>query len=146
MLPSRPASVTLLLWVVLLFSAWGAVRLVAALRWWDVLYEFEARLRPLYLSMNGIIWCVVGGVFFWAVITRRRWLRPALLFAAILWYCQYWVERIFFQAQRANTVFVAIVTTLLLAVIATCIFLPSTKTYFTRIEEHEQADQSSETT
>ena len=48
----RPFSVTLLLWLVLSLSAWGAVRLIAALRWWNVLNEFEA---GGYLTSHGEI-------------------------------------------------------------------------------------------
>lgn len=143
--PTRPVSVTLLLWLVLSLSAWGAVRFAAALRWWDVLNEFGASLSPLYLSVSGAVWCAAGGILFWGMLTRKTWSRPALLASAVLWYGQYWVERIFFQAPRANTGFVLIVTTLLLAVVVVGTFLPGTKTYFTRIEEHEQADQSTKT-
>lgn len=136
----RPASVTLLLWSVLSLSAWGAVRFIAALRWWDVLTEFESSLSALYLSIGGAVWCAAGGVLLWGTSSRRPWSRPALLASAVLWYVQYWVERIFFQAPHANAGFVLIVTTLLLTAIISAANLPSAKMYFTRIEEHEQAD------
>jgi hypothetical protein len=141
----RPVGVTLLLWAVLSLSAWGALRFAAALRWWDVLNEFDARLSPLYLSIGGAVWCVVGGVLFWAIFTSKPWLRPALLASAVLWYGQYWVERVFFQAAQANTGFVLILTTLLLATVIVSVNLPGTKHYFTTSEEHEQADQPTET-
>jgi glucose dehydrogenase len=125
---------------VLSLSAWGAVRSIAALRWWDVLTEFGSSLSALYLSIGGAVWGVAGGVLFWGISSRKPWSRPALLASAVLWYVQYWVERIFFQAPRANTSFVLIVTTVLLAVIIIAANLLSAKMYFTRIEEHEQAD------
>lgn len=141
----RPASVTLLLWLVLSFSAWGALRFIAALRWWDVLTEFESSLSALYLSIGGAVWCVAGGVFFWGIVTRKPWIRSTLLASAVLWYGQYWVERIFFQATQANTVFVLVATTMLLAVVIVDLQLPGTRKYFMTSEAHEQADKSTET-
>lgn len=141
----RPASVTLLLWLVLSLSAWGALRFIAALRWWDVLTEFESSLSALYLSIGGAVWCVAGGVLFWGVVTRKSWLRSTLLASAVLWYGQYWVERIFFQAAPANTGFVLVATTILLAVVIVDLQLPGTRRYFKTSEEHEQADQPTKT-
>jgi hypothetical protein len=65
----RPFGVTLLLWLVLSLSAWGTVRLLAALRWWDVLNEFEARLSPLYLSITGAGWVLKGGELLWSLFS-----------------------------------------------------------------------------
>ena len=76
---------------------------IAALRWWDVLREFESSLSALYLSIGGAVWCVAGSVLFWGVVSRKSWLCSTLLASAVLWYGQYWVERIFFQAAPANT-------------------------------------------
>ncbi len=139
---SRPFGVTLLLLSVLLLSAWGAVRVAAALRWWTVLTEFESSLSVWYLSIGGAVWCAAGGVLFWALATRKRYARSALLISVLLWYCQYWVERIFFQASHTNTAFVLIVMIILLAVIIAGLNLPSVKNYFMKSEEHEQADKN----
>ncbi|MEW6086543.1 MAG: hypothetical protein AB1607_18305 [Chloroflexota bacterium] len=141
----RPASVTLLLWLVLSLSAWGALRFIAALRWWAVLTEFKSSLSASYLSIGGAVWCVTGGVLFWGVVTRKPWLRSALLASAVLWYGQYWVERIFFLAVQANNVFVAIATTILLAAAIISLYHPGTRRYFRTSEEHEQADQPTKT-
>src|ERR1044071_2828526 len=74
----RPFRVTLLLWLVLSLSAWGAVRLFATFRWWSVLNEFGARLSPLYLSITGAGWIVVGGVLLWGLFRGKRWTRLAI--------------------------------------------------------------------
>ncbi len=141
----RPASVTLLLWLVLLLSAWGALRFAAALRWWDVLTEFESSLSPLYLSIGGAVWCIAGVVLYRMLATRKRRARSALLAAAVLWYGQFWVERIFFHTAPSNTGFVLIATTLLLAVIILAVYLPGTKNQFITSEENEQAEKRTET-
>lgn len=143
---SRPFGVTPLLLLVLSLSAWGALRLAATLRWWSVLTEFGSSLSVWYLSIGGAGWLVVGGALFWALAARKRYARSALLISIVLWYCQYWVERIFFQAPHSNTAFVLIVMVILLAAIVADINLPSVKNYFMKSEEHEQADKTSKAT
>ena len=143
---SRPFGVTLLMLSVLMLSAWGAVRLAATLRWWSALTEFESSLSVWYLSIGGAVWTVVGGALFWALATRKPRARSALLVSVILWYCQYWVERIFFQTSRTNTAFVLTAMIVLLAALIADINLPNVKKYFTKSEDHEQADKNPKVT
>lgn len=138
----RPFGVTLLLWMVLFLSAWGAVRFAASLRWWDVLSGFESRLSPLYLSITGAGWAVAGGVLLWGALRRRRWSVPALPVHLILWLVVQWIERLFFQADRANLPFAVFLSVLFLAVTSVCALHRSTKQFFTRNEEHEQHNQN----
>src|SRR6185503_11401449 len=102
MFRKRPFSVTLLLWLVLSLSAWGAVRLLATLRWWNVLDEFEARLSPLYLAMTGAGWMVAGALLLWGLFRGGLWISPAILVSILVWIVQYWIERMFFESPRAN--------------------------------------------
>jgi hypothetical protein len=134
----RPFGVTLLLWLVLSLSAWGAVRLIAALRWWNVLNEFEARLSPLYLSIIGVGWMVVGAVLLWGLFSGRLWTIRAILASISLWILQYWVERIFFESPRANLFFAFMLTVLLFILTFISAFSRKTKEFFIRSEEHEQ--------
>jgi len=140
----RPFGVTLLLWLVLSLSVWGAIRLLAALRWWDVLYEFEARLSPLYLSITGAGWAVAGGVLLWSLFTVKSWARPAILIAALLFLTVYWVERIAFESPRANLPFALIASILLLTIIFASAFNRKTRNFLTRSEEHEQPDEATD--
>jgi hypothetical protein len=133
----RPFSVTLLIWLVLSLSVWGVVRLLAALRWWDVLNEFGARLGPLYLSITGMGWVVVGGVLLWGLFSGKRWTPLAFLVSVCLWFMEYWVERIFFQSSRANFSFALIASILLLIVALVSTRNRQTRKFFIRSEEHE---------
>jgi len=142
----RPFGVTLLLWLVLSLSVWGLVRLLAALRWWDVLNEFGARLSPLYLSIAGAGWAVVGGVLLWGLFSGRRWTRVAIPVSILLWLVAYWIERIFFEAPRPNLSFALIVSILLLAVTFGSAFNRKTRRFFIRSEEHEQPNEYTELT
>ena len=138
----RPFGVTLLLWLVLSLSAWGLVRLIAALRWWDLLNEFGARLSPLYLSMTGAAWMVAGAVLLWGLFGGRPWTRLAIFSAICVWLIQYWIERIFFESPRANLVFALIASILLFIVTLSSALNRRTQEFFIRSEEHEQPNQA----
>jgi hypothetical protein len=143
MFSQRPFGVTLLLWMVLSLSAWGLIRLFAALRWGDVLYEFNASLNPLYLSITGAFWGIAGVVLLWCIWSGKTWAHRAIFASVVLWLAEYWIERVFFQAPRANLPFALILSALLLAVTFAITLNRYTKNFFTRSEEHEQSDEYS---
>jgi len=138
---SRPFGVTLFLWMVLSLSVWGAMRLFAALRWWGILYEFEARLSPLYLSITGAGWVLAGAFLLWSHWSRKSWTHRAVLISIGLWLVEYWVERLFFQAPRANLPFALIASALLLILTLAITFSRSIQNFFTKSEEHEQPNE-----
>jgi hypothetical protein len=125
---------------------WGLVRWLAALRWWDVLIEFGARLSPLYLSITGAGWAVVGGVLLWGLFSGRPWPRRAIPISVFLWLMEYWIERMFFEVPRANLSFALIASGLLLAVTLVSAFNRRTRRFFIRSEEHEQPNEHTEST
>lgn len=138
----RPFGVTLLLWMVLTLSAWGAVRLFAALRWWDVLTEFNSRLSPLYLSITGAGWVVAGGVLISGMWMVKTWARPATLTSILLWLIEYWIERIYFQSARANLLFALTGSIVMITVVLAATLQRNTKLFFNGSEEHEQPDET----
>jgi len=141
----RPFGVTLLLWMVLIQSAWSAVRFLAALRWWSVLNEFEANLSPLYLSITGAGWVVAGGVLLSGILRRKKWTPPAIVASILVWLIEYWIERVIFQSSRANLPF-ALTFSILVATVGWILaVLPRTKSYFAKSEEHEQSIEESNT-
>ena len=140
----RPFGVTLLLWLVLSLSAWGLVRLLAALRWWNLLYEFEASLSPLILSMTGALWLLVGGVLLWGLFSGRSWTYRAIPLSVALWLMEYWIERWLLESARANLPFALIASLLLLLVTLISTFNRSTKEFLIRSEEHERSIEDSD--
>jgi hypothetical protein len=112
--------------------------MLAALRWWDVLNEFGARLGPLYLSITGAGWIVVGILLLWGLFGKKLWMYWATPMAISLWLVQYWVERMFFESSRANLPFALISSLLLLVVTFMGAFNRRTKEYLIRSEDHEQ--------
>ena len=133
----RPFGVTLLLWLVLSLSAWGAVRLLGAFRWWKILDEFGARPGALYLSITGAGWILAGGVLLWSLFSGKSWTRLAIPASIFLWVMEYWIERMFFESPRANFPFALIASILLLVVTFVSAFNRKTKRFFFRSEEHE---------
>jgi hypothetical protein len=142
----RPFGVTLLIWLVLSLSGWGVVRLLGTLRWWDVLTEFGARLGPLYLSITGAGWAILGGVLLWGLFSGKRWTPLAVLISIFLWLMEYWVERIFFESPRTNLSFALIASILLLIVALSSTRNRQTRNFFIRSEEYEQPNEYSEST
>ena len=137
----RPFGVTLLLWLVLSLTAWGAVRLFAALRFWEVLGEFEARLSPLYLSITGAGWVVVGSVLLWGLFSGKLWTRGAVPVSIFLWLLDYWIERIFFESPRENLWFALIASILLLTVTLISALNRKTRKFFIKSDEYEQPNE-----
>jgi hypothetical protein len=137
----RPFGVTLFLWMVLSLSAWGAIRLFAALRWWDVLYEFDAHLSPLYLFITGAGWVLAGGILLWSIWSGKTWARWAIPVSIGIWLLEYWIERLFFQSPRANLPFALFSSALLLILVITITFNRNTKNFFMKSEEHEQPNE-----
>lgn len=139
----RPFGVTLLLWLVLSLSGWGVLRFSAALRWWEVLYEKGASLSPLYLSITGAGWVVAGAVLLLGLWMRKPWILPAIPVSVFVWLAQYWIERLFFQAPRANLPFMIIASVILLMMTLLSTFNQKSKNFLQRSEEHEQPKEHS---
>lgn len=137
----RSFRVTLFLWMVLSLLAWGAIRLFAALRWWDVLSEFDAHLSPLYLFTTGAGWVLAGGILLWSIWSGKTWAHWAIPISISLWLVEYWIERLFFQSPRANLPFALIASALLVLFTITITYNRNTKEFFTKSEEHEQPNE-----
>jgi len=130
--------------MVLILSVLGAVRFFAALRWWDVLNEFEASLSPLYLSITGAGWVVAGGVLLSGILRRKKWMPKAIIASISVWLIEYWVERVFFQSSRANLPFALMLSILAIVITWILAVLPGTKYYFVKSEEHEHPIEESD--
>ena len=138
----RPFGVTLLVWMVLSLLAWGAIRLYASLRWWAVLVEFRSTVSPLYLSITGAGWCVMGGVLLWSMLVGKKWTAQAILTSILVWLIEYWLERVFYESARANLPFALVGSILIISITLISTLHKSTKNFFTRSEEYEQHNKN----
>jgi hypothetical protein len=144
--PRRPFGVTLLAWAVLILSAWGVIRCIAALRWWAELIEFDARPGPLYLAVTGAGWGVAGGVLFRSLASRKLWSRIAAPASVIAWQIQLWIERFVSPSSSPNLPFAISLSILITGMIIVAALHRSTRYYLHKSEEHEQPDQHPKTT
>ena len=140
---TRPFGVTLFVWMVLSLSVWGLLRLSAALTWRDVLTQFHASLSPLYLSVTGAGWAVIGVLLLWSIWAGKRWAYRAIPISIGVWLAEYWIERIFFEASRANVLFMLFLSFILLAITLLITFNRRTKDFLLKSEEHEQPEKHS---
>lgn len=138
----RPYGVTLLIWLVLSLSAWGGLRLLAALRWRDVLREFEAQAGPFYLAVSGAVWFVGGLFLLWSIWRGKRWSWAALLGAAGICAAWYWSERLLLQSARPNSAFALGATVLLLGITLIALFQRTTYRFLTHREDHERESKN----
>lgn len=144
--PNISFRVTLLHWLVLTFSTWGVVRLIAAFSFRDVLTEFDSHLSPVYFSVTGAGWACIGGVLFWKILSRKPNTPQSVVAAIVLWQIHLWVERLGFQEDHTNVNF-SLIASFAFSTVATAIALhPSMRSHFIKSEEHEKPDQHSETT
>jgi len=140
---TRPFGVTLFLWMVLSLSVWGLLRLSAALTWRDILTQFHASLSPLYLFITAVGWTLAGVLLLWSIWAGKRWAHPAIPIAVTLWLAEYWIERIFFEASRANLPFMLVISLVLLTVTLLMTSNRNTKDFLLKSEEHEQPQEHS---
>ena len=140
MVQKRPFGVTLFIWMVLCLSAWGLLRFFAALRWWDVLVQYGSRLSPLYLSITGVAWALVGAVLLWGMWVGKRWVYPAIPISVVLWLLEYWLERTIFQAPRANLTFMISASVVLVVIVWVAASNRNTRNFLLRSEEHDKPE------
>ena len=133
----RPLGVTILLWLVLSLSAWGGLRLVTAIRWWDTLLEFVPAPGPLYIAISGGIGLLSGMLLLWGIWQANAWIRYALLGTGVIFIAWYWGDRLIFRSSNANWPFALLASIILLIVLTACILMPSTKTFLSQREAND---------
>jgi hypothetical protein len=130
----RPFRVTLLLWLVLIVSAWNGLRLSTALLWHNVLNEFST--QPVFIIIaSSVIWMFTGIILIWSIWQEKAWAAKLLLGASAGYTVWYWSERFIWQNPHPNWLFVVIVNLGLLA------FILFTSKLLAR-EAHERKDEN----
>ena len=134
--------VTLLLWLVLILTAWNAVRLVTGITWRDTLETYVRYPGSIYIIATGSFWTLAGLFILWSWWNGKRFTRAALLIASGLYTLWGWADRLFVQAvMRPNWPFDLVVTILLLAFSAAVILNPKNLIYFQR-EAYERKSEN----
>jgi hypothetical protein len=106
-----PLRITLILGVVLFSTAWNIVRAWTGIAWSQPLVSYARHPGPLYVSLSGGAFAVLGSVILWGFGRRVPWAPLALLFGAWIYVLWIWADKLIFQTQeRANWPFAAVLT------------------------------------
>ena len=131
-MPKQPFRVTLLLWLVLLFTSWNALRVWTAFSWRNVLNEFSG--APLYIGVSGLIWMGIGIWLLLSLLQKKPSARILLIASASSYSVWIWIERLFLQIPRGNWPFTLVINLILL------FFVLFTSNYWKR-EAHERKSE-----
>ena len=143
----RPASVTILLWLVFGLIVWNAIRLGASIANWRLLEDFAPWPGPAYIAGSGSTW-ILCGLVTW-ILLRQRNPRAHLATAAftsayVIWW---WADRLFVQQQaQANWSFSLTLTGIVFILSIFFIFHRTTFAYFRQRERHERTITDTDTT
>jgi glucan phosphoethanolaminetransferase (alkaline phosphatase superfamily) len=143
---SRPHGVTLLAVGVLIIAVYHLIRLIQAIVQWQTLGEIRDYL-PLYMIVSGAFWGIAGLLIGWGLWSGRSWAPRVTRWVALLFAIFYWVDRLFVQTaagQSANTVFVVVMTVVLLGWIYWILSRLRTRLFFGEL--HAYQPKNSETT
>jgi hypothetical protein len=67
----RPLGVSILAVLVFGFAAWNGLRMCEAIFYWNTLQEYG--VHPLYISMSGASWFIIGLLLVWSLWQRLSW-------------------------------------------------------------------------
>ncbi|MCE9647432.1 MAG: hypothetical protein K8S20_15670 [Chloroflexi bacterium] len=105
----QPFRVTLLLALVLILTAWNALRAWTAFAWQPILSEFGSRPGPGTVILISLSWLILGLLLFWSIQKGKAWAPHFLLGTTAGYSVWYWIERLVWQNPHPNWQFAVIV-------------------------------------
>lgn len=126
----RPARLFILALFVLWFAAMNGLRLGEAIFFWRTLQEYRA--SPLYISMSGAFWLIVGFMLVWGLWQGKIWGRMAVIIGTTGYTAWYWFDRLVMQESHANWPFALIANIILLLMIFIILFSQKTRLFYHR--------------
>lgn len=138
----RPIRISILAICVLWFTGVNGLRLGEAIYFWKTLEEY--RLSPLYISLSGGLWLIIGLTLFWGLWQGKAWARIAVTCGTIFYAFWYWFDRLVLEEPHANWPFVLIANIILFLFFFSILF--SQKSIFYKREVHERQPETPTTT
>jgi hypothetical protein len=92
--PQRPFGVTLLIGMVLIFTSLNILRMITAIRSWNLLTSVSKDVPTLYLVIMGAVWGTVGIITATGLFSGKKWALPVTRTAVILYSGYYWLDRL----------------------------------------------------
>jgi hypothetical protein len=100
---SRPWSVTILAFGVLIITILNLTRFILSITNWDFLVSWPG-VPALYMVMTGLIWTLVCSILCWGLWRAKNW-APRLMKAVLLTYVlYYWMDHVFLVDHPMNGV------------------------------------------
>lgn len=129
---NRPFSVTVLLGLVLTFTALQALRLWAALTNWVLLAELPLHVPPAYFAVSGLVWALAGGWMAAGLWVPKPWARRWMLIGTVGYTAFHWLDKAFLQVgglQSSNLAFEATLSLILVGSVFAVLALPNVRAY-----------------
>jgi hypothetical protein len=128
--PSRPPEVKLLVLIILWLTLWNFLRLIQAIRFWDILAQYRPHAGPLYLALSGGIWALIGLVIALVVWQGKFWAWSVTLGAMIIYGAWIGFDRFIIQSSHGNELFTLILTVTLLIFILLLLSLKNVRDFY----------------
>lgn len=128
-----PFSVTVLLGLVLTFTALQAVRLWAALTNWEFLSSLPLSVPPAYLAASGLLWALGGAWLAVGLWTAKPWAPRGTRIGLAAYTAFHWLDKSFLQVgglQSSNLAFEAGLSLILIGSVLAVLALPQVQAYF----------------
>src|SRR5512143_1822720 len=100
-----PFRVTVFMWLVLILTAWNALRLWTAVAWRARFAEFAPSPGPIYIGLSGTVWVMTGLFVVWSLWQQKPWTRGLIVAGAAAYTVWYWLDRLLLQKERTNWAF-----------------------------------------
>jgi hypothetical protein len=128
---SRPFSVTLLAFGVLIIAGINLYRCVEALLQWRFLAELLLAL-PMYQMVSGIVWGLAGIPIAWGLWQGTRWAARLTPYATIAYVLYVWIDRLVLRTglEAYDLPFALGITVVLLASIYWILSRQRVKSFF----------------
>jgi hypothetical protein len=130
----RPCSVTLLAYLVLIFTGFHLIRVFRALQLWDFLAVLPG-VPAFYLALTGVLWTISGLLLLWLLWKGHTRAPVITLGLAVLYSLCFWIDRLFIANTKSglpNLAFLAAANAFLLAFALWASLNPKSKRYFER--------------
>ena len=138
----RPVGLTILVILIFWLTVWNGLRMSEAIFSWNSLEEFG--VHPLYISMSGGIWFIIGIVLVWSLWRGKNWGRRATFAAVASYTTWYWLDRLILQNPHSNWLFALIGNIIILVFIILLMFSRKTRLHFQK-DSHERKSQTTTT-
>ncbi len=137
---NRPWGVTVLIGLVLMFTALQVVRFWAALNSWELLASLPLQAPPAYILASGAVWAAAGAGLVYGLGWRKAWAPRYAMLGAVAYAVYFWADRLWLQARgphNSGWAFEAVLGSLLLGSLFAIMASPNTRAYY-NVQRHQE--------